>query len=134
MKPNQLFDKIDSEWRGYLENLKNGTVEEAIEHSYETAVKNELHEYVASHDETLLSMFSEKEIETILSQKNLLDDWYSTISGDLEYTFNNLQESFDETIRTILEDRSDEHETYVKEKLLTDSKKEKKNDERETDC
>jgi len=79
-------------------------------------------------------MFSEKEIETILSQKNLLDDWYSTISGDLEYTFNNLQESFDETIRTILEDRSDEHETYVKEKLLTDSKKEKKNDERETDC
>lgn len=95
-----FYDLIEQNHREFLEELENGTVQDAIKRAYEIVVKDNIFAYVENTDLDL----SKEQYTALMSSENPLDEIYETF---LEYeqfhTYNDIGDAIEETARLMQE-------------------------------
>ena len=99
----KLADKVEAEWKAFLENMKKETPAVLIESAYEISTKDNIQTYITEEKLEL----TEKQINALLSSKNTLadlyDDWtsdeylnsYSDVAELLKLTADKINEAID---------------------------------------
>lgn len=99
----KLADKVEAEWKAFLENMKKETPAVLIESAYEISTKDNIQTYITEEKLEL----TEKQINALLSSKNILselyDDWlsdeylnsYSDVADLLKLTADKISESIE---------------------------------------
>lgn len=99
----KLANKVEAEWKAFLDNMKKETPAVLIESAYEISTKDNIQTYITEENLDL----SEKQINALLSSKNTLadlyDDWssdeylnsYSDVAELLKITADKLSEAID---------------------------------------
>lgn len=99
----KLANKVEAEWKAFLDNMKKETPAVLIESAYEISTKDNIQTYITEENLDL----SEKQINALLSSPNTLndlyDDWssdeylnnYSDVAELLKLTANKINEAID---------------------------------------
>lgn len=99
----KLADKVEAEWKAFLENMKKETPAVLIESAYEISTKDNIQTYITEEKLDL----TEEQINALLSSKNILselyDDWssdeylnsYSDVAELLKLTADKISESIE---------------------------------------
>ena len=99
----KLADKVEAEWKAFLENMKKETPAVLIESAYEISTKDNIQTYITEEKLDL----TEERINALLSSKNILselyDDWlsdeylnsYSDVAELLKLTADKISESIE---------------------------------------
>lgn len=74
----KLADKVEAEWKAFLENMKKETPAVLIESAYEISTKDNIQTYITEEKLEL----TEKQINALLSSKNTLADLYDDWTSD----------------------------------------------------
>lgn len=99
----KLADKVEAEWKAFLENMKKETPAVLIESAYEISTKDNIQTYITEEKLEL----TEKQINALLSSPNILselyDDWlsdeylnsYSDVAELLKLTADKINETIE---------------------------------------
>ncbi len=74
----KLANKVEAEWKAFLDNMKKETPAVLIESAYEISTKDNIQTYITEENLDL----SEKQINALLSSPNTLNDLYDDWSSD----------------------------------------------------
>ena len=74
----KLANKVEAEWKAFLDDMKNESPAVLIESAYEISTKDNIQTYITEENLDL----SEKQINALLSSKNTLADLYDDWSSD----------------------------------------------------
>ena len=74
----KLANKVEAEWKAFLDNMKKETPAVLIESAYEISTKDNIQTYIIEENLDL----SEKQINALLSSPNTLNDLYDDWSSD----------------------------------------------------
>ncbi len=95
-----FYDLIEQNHREFLEELENGTVQDAINRAYEIVVKDNIFAYVENIDLDL----SKEQYMALMSSDNPLDEIYETfIEYEQFHTYNDVGDAIEETARLMQE-------------------------------
>ena len=74
----KLANKVEAEWKAFLDNMKKETPAVLIESAYEISTKDNIQTYITEENLDI----SEKQINALLSSPNTLNDLYDDWSSD----------------------------------------------------
>lgn len=74
----KLANKVEAEWKAFLDDMKNESPAVLIESAYEISTKDNIQTYITEENLDL----SEKQINALLSSPNTLNDLYNDWSSD----------------------------------------------------
>ena len=95
-----FYDLIEQNHREFLEELENGTVQDAIKRAYEIVVKDNIFAYVEDTDLDL----SKEQYTALMSSENPLDEIYETFKEYEQFhTYNDVGDAIEETARLMQE-------------------------------
>ena len=93
-----LFKALEDNYNSFIDVMENGTVKNAIDHSYEITWKKDIFYYVENSDLEL----SQKQIRALLTSENPLDEIYLTISNSEVYnSFSDIEDAIRYTANKI---------------------------------